>query len=129
MGEAAPGSAGLNIPRNVQEMIGLAFSVGICAGNSVGNTGMFLSLLSSACTGSRPFLLPTPQGTWGVHDFGKEHSWDRWPQLTQGISHPIWCHAQQQTRGNPGGLLLGNCLGISQVTVRNCFHSLQFPFH
>ena len=41
---------------------------GLCAGNSVDNTGMFSLLLSSAYTESRPFLLltaPHQQGGWG----------------------------------------------------------------
>ena len=71
----------------------------ICAENRVDNTEMFLLLLSNAYTESRPFLLLTPhhltgKEAEGAQGFGRGHSWDSWPQLTKGISHTMWHHAQ-----------------------------------
>ena len=59
--------AGVELIFFIVASMGLCFGF-ICVGNSVGNTGMFQLLLSSAYTASRPFLLLTPphQGVgWG----------------------------------------------------------------
>ena len=49
-------------------------------------------------TESRPLLLLTPPHQrvgWGAQEVGRGHSWDSWPQLTKGVFHTRWCHAQQ----------------------------------
>ena len=38
---------------------------------------------------------PTSKQAGGAQEVGRRHSRDSWPQLTQGISHPVWCHAEQ----------------------------------
>lgn len=61
----------------------------ICAGNSVHNTGVrffFCCWVALAqyhqCRG------------WRAQELGRTHPWDRWAQLTKGISHTVWCIAQ-----------------------------------
>jgi len=38
-----------------------------------------------------------PANKWvrGAQEVGRGHSWDSWLQIIKGISHSIWCHAQQ----------------------------------
>jgi len=76
----------------------------ICEENSVDNTEMFLLLLSSAYTDSGPFLLLTPpHHAEDTQEVGRGHSWDSWPQLTEGISHTIQRHAQHIRLGTEEG--------------------------
>jgi len=37
---------------------------------------------------------PTSEQAGGAQEAGRGHRWDSRPQLTQGIFHAIWCHAQ-----------------------------------
>lgn len=41
-------------------------------------------------------FLPTPPHQWAgdTQEVVRGHRQDSWPQLTQGVSHTIWCHAQ-----------------------------------
>jgi len=78
----------------------------ICAENGVDNAKMFLLLLTSAYTESRPFLLLAPPHQrvgWGC-----TRSWEgtqpgQLTQLTKGILHAIWRHAQHIKLGEEGG--------------------------
>lgn len=65
---------------------GAMFSV--CAGNSVDNTrvGVF-------CCWAALVQCHQHRG-WSAQELGRTHTWGRWPQLTRGISHTIWCIAQ-----------------------------------
>lgn len=93
-GTGCPGRAGLTIPGCVQEMTGLAFTVGICAGKSVGSTGMVLPLLSTACTESRFFLLLTPLGECMILE--KKQLTPNDPNHLYGVI------LSNKTRGKPG---------------------------
>ena len=46
---------------------------------------------------------PTSEEAGGAQGVWSGHSWDSWPQLTKGISHTIWHHAQHIELGGGGG--------------------------
>lgn len=94
----------------------------ICAGISVGNSGMFSVLVSRACMVSRPLLLSyDPTG----RSLGSRRVWERtWlvglAQLPTGMSHTPQCRNL--------GLLLRNWLHVSWLVVRECFHLHNLSF-
>lgn len=54
--------------------------------------------------------------SWGCTGGCEGTQWSNWPPVTRGISHSMWCHAQQSNHGDGGwqGLpWLRNWLGIS----------------
>jgi len=71
----------------------------ICAGNGVDNTAIF-SYCWAALTQSQGLFCSShhPVSDWaaGAQEAGRRHSQDSWPQLTKGITHALWCLAQQQ---------------------------------
>jgi len=78
----------------------------ICAENSVDNAGMFSLLPNSPYTVSRPCLLltwPHQRADWGPLDVGRGCCWDSWPQLTKGVFHTVWHHAQPIKLGEEEG--------------------------
>ena len=46
---------------------------------------------------------PTSEWAGGAQGVGRGHSRDSWPQLTKGISHTIWRHAQHIKLGEEEG--------------------------
>ena len=46
---------------------------------------------------------PTSEEAGGAQEAGRGHSWDSWPQLTKGIFHTIWHHAQHIKLGKEEG--------------------------
>jgi len=75
----------------------------ICAENSVDNTGMFLLLLSSAYTESRPFLLLAPPCKWV--GWGCTKGWERTQQgqLTSAGQRDIPYHVMALSAHKAGG--------------------------
>ena len=77
----------------------------ICTENGIDSTGIFSLLLSSAYTELRPPLPVAPSHQWGQNS---------WPQLSKGVFHTIWCHAQHIK----GGDIQSDSICL-QVTVKH----------
>lgn len=91
---------------------------------------VFSLLLSTACTESRPFPHhPAVKWLRGAQRAGRRQSQDSWPQVTPGIAHPIWHHAQYIDMGEGWCvLLLRNRLSSALLVMSNWgfLHHLSF---
>lgn len=92
----------------------------ICAGKNVDNSEMFSLLLNR----TKDFLASHPTPLSRKHKDLQCDSQDNWPQLTKGVFHPPWHHAQHRNWGERWPAAAAWELGLSIWTRKSLFFAV-----